>query len=163
MKKTFKSLGLTRSKLNNTSTQIFSYGSRTPLQQLGTIELSTEVSDLKCNVLYHVVAGDSGNLMGKQTSTYLGLITVNKLVNAVHLGTNIKNIISEYKDRFQGLGLLKDFKLKIHIDPTVQAVAQSVRRMPYTTRERVDKKIKELLDADIIEKLKDLHHGYHRW
>ena len=50
-------------------------------------------------------------------------------------------------------GKLSDYQLKLHIDPEVKPVAQKPRRIPYPLKEKVTKKINELLDLDIIEKV----------
>ena len=50
------------------------------------------------------------------------------------------------------MGKLKDFELKIHIDSEVRPVAQSPRRIPFGLKKKVEDKLTELLDADIIEK-----------
>ena len=57
----------------------------------------------------------------------------------------------EYKELFQGVGKLTNFQLKIHVDENVTPVAQPVRRIPYSIREGVEKKLDELLNLDIIE------------
>lgn len=46
---------------------------------------------------------------------------------------------------------LKNFKLMLHIDENVTPVAQQVRRIPFAMREKVEAKLKELQDMDIIE------------
>ena len=48
---------------------------------------------------------------------------------------------------------MKDFAVKLHIDETVVPVAQKVRLMSFSIRKRVAKKIHELLEKDIIEKV----------
>ncbi|CAB3981067.1 Hypothetical predicted protein [Paramuricea clavata] len=62
------------------------------------------------------------------------------------------NIKQKFPECFQGVGKLKDFELNIHIDPEVRPVAQSPRRIPFGLRKKVEDKLSELLDADIIEK-----------
>ena len=52
---------------------------------------------------------------------------------------------------FNGVGLLKGCELKLHIDDSVKPVAQHVRRIPFGLREKVDKKLDELLELYIIE------------
>jgi hypothetical protein len=51
------------------------------------------------------------------------------------------------------VGKLKNFQLKLHIDEDVVPVAQSVRRIPYSVRKKVEDKISELENLDIIEKV----------
>ena len=54
---------------------------------------------------------------------------------------------------FTGVGKLKDFKLKMHVDPNVPPVAQKLRRVPFALRDKVKAKIDELLEGDIIERV----------
>ena len=56
-----------------------------------------------------------------------------------------------YSALFNGVGLLKGCELKLHIDDSVKPVAQHVRRIPFGLREKVDKKLDELLELYIIE------------
>ena len=56
---------------------------------------------------------------------------------------------------FTGVGLLKGYELKLHIDESVKPVAQPVRRIPFGLREKVDKKLDQLLGLDIIEEVPD--------
>ena len=48
---------------------------------------------------------------------------------------------------------MKDYKLKIPIDDSVQPVVQPVRRVPYHLRNKLSKKLDELESLDIIEKV----------
>ena len=52
---------------------------------------------------------------------------------------------------FTGIGKLKDFELKLHIDETVRPVVQPRRRILVHFLEKADAKLDELLKADIIE------------
>ena len=54
---------------------------------------------------------------------------------------------------FTGVGKLKDFELKLHVDPNVPPVAQKLRRVPFALRDKVKAKIDEVLDGDIIERV----------
>jgi len=63
------------------------------------------------------------------------------------------DIRRRYHDLFTGIGLLKDYDLKLHVDESVKPIAQPVRRTPLGLREKVGKKLDELLQADIIEEV----------
>ena len=52
---------------------------------------------------------------------------------------------------FSGVGKLKDWTVQLHIDPNVKPVAQPIRRTPFSLRSKVEEKVKELIDLDIIE------------
>ena len=54
---------------------------------------------------------------------------------------------------FSGLGKLKGYQLKFHIDKKIQPVAQPVRRIPFSTRAKVEQKIEELVQLDVLEKV----------
>ena len=52
---------------------------------------------------------------------------------------------------FRSVGRLKDYQLKIHIDPEVTPVAQPQRCVPFHVPKDVEKKPQELQDLDFIE------------
>ena len=51
------------------------------------------------------------------------------------------------------LGLLKGYELKLQIDDSVKPVAQPVHRILFGLRKKVEKKLEELLQADIFEEV----------
>ena len=69
------------------------------------------------------------------------------------VGNDIDGIVDRFPKVFSGVGKLSGYQLKLHIDPEVKPVAQKPRRIPYPLKEKVTKKINELLDLDIIEKV----------
>ena len=48
--------------------------------------------------------------------------------------SNTWKLVREFPELFTGLGKLKDYKVKLHIDETVQPVAQTHRRIPFHVR-----------------------------
>ena len=62
-----------------------------------------------------------------------------------------KEILCDYKEIFEGVGRLRGYQVKLHVHPEVPAVAQPVRRTPFSLREKVKKKTEELVAMDIIE------------
>ena len=63
------------------------------------------------------------------------------------------DIVKNFPDVFTGVGKLKDYQLKLHVNKDVKPVAQPVRRLPFGLREKVDKELDELLNEDIIEEV----------
>ena len=57
----------------------------------------------------------------------------------------------QYPEVFNGLGKLNTKQVELHIDKTVDPVAQPLRRTSFNLRNKVDKKVKELIDLDVIE------------
>lgn len=76
-------------------------------------------------------------------------------------GGGLESCIREkYKALCTGVGLFKGYELKLHIDESVKPVAQPVCRIPFGLCEKVDKKLDELLELDIIEEVPDGPSGW---
>jgi hypothetical protein len=50
------------------------------------------------------------------------------------------------------MGNLKNKEVKLEIDPDVQPVAQKARRIPYSMKDQVNRKLREMEEQGIIEK-----------
>ena len=50
-------------------------------------------------------------------------------------------IMSDYKEVFDGVGKLKDYQVKLHVNPNVPPVAQPVSRTSVSLRDKVKKKV----------------------
>ena len=61
---------------------------------------------------------------------------------------------------FTGVGLSKGYELKLHIYKSVKPVAKPVHRIPFGLQEKVDKKLDQLLELDIIEEVPDGPSGW---
>lgn len=72
-----------------------------------TIEIKSKIAVGK----FYVVKGNCGTLLGYQSAVDLGIIPV---IN--RLSTDVNEIWEEFADLFQGIGKMKDVKVKIHID-----------------------------------------------
>ncbi|CAC5397235.1 unnamed protein product [Mytilus coruscus] len=84
-------------------------------------------------------------LLSRNTAEQLGVL---QLVHSVSEPGTIKD---KYPECFTGVGKLKSFQLQIPIDPDVEPVIQPMRRVPFNLRDKLAKKLDELLDLDIIE------------
>ena len=63
------------------------------------------------------------------------------------------DIVKNFPDVFTGVGKLKDYQLKLHVNKDVKPVVQPVRRLPFGLREKVDKKLDDLLKEEIIKEV----------
>ena len=52
------------------------------------------------------------------------------------------------------MGLLKNYKAKLHIDKEIAPVQQQIRRIPVHTRDKVTVETKRLIKLNIIEPVK---------
>ena len=128
--------------------QLYAYGTKEPLKTLGTFTCAVEVDDKRVYAEFVVIDGTGKPLLGKETAVNLGVLKIGLNVNSV---STPKDIVNNYKECFQGIGKLKDYKLKLYIDPNVKPVAQAQYRMPFTLRDKVSKELKKLEESDIIE------------
>jgi len=105
-----------------------------------------------CKTDFVVVNGDGRSLLCRETAEKLGLLRLglSHTVNVVNTEADIKE---NYKELFNGVGLLRDYELKLNIDDPVKPVAQPVRRIPFGVREKVERKLDELLERGIIEEV----------
>ena len=101
-----------------------------------------------------VVKGDHAALLGRKTAEELGVLRVGLAADVYFTGGLTKNKLREiYPQAFTGPGKLKNYQLKLNIDDSVTPVAQPIRRIPFSKREKVVKKLKELENLDVIEKV----------
>ena len=96
-------------------------------------------------------------MLSKNTAEKLQLVQIiNENINTTNSKNhgNVDNIIEQYKDVFQDVGKLKEFKLTFHIDKSVSPVVQPSRTIHYNLRQNLLGNFIELEGNDIIEKVK---------
>nr|XP_058962028.1 uncharacterized protein K02A2.6-like [Pocillopora verrucosa] len=141
------------------SKKLFAYGQTEPIEVLGTFEaeIYCEDSAKSCLDEFTVVKGPGKTLLGKYTAEKLNVLRVGPpstpLACTITSEGDAGDVLKDFADIFQGVGKLKDFQLKLHINKNVKPVAQPVRRLPFGLRDKVDKKLDELLQEDIREEV----------
>ena len=129
--------------------RLFTYGSKIPLNILGTITVNAEYNGKQIPAQFVVVDNQrAGCLLGHKSATQLDLLHIARSVNSVHSEELSAKIHAKV---FEGVGKLKDFQQAIHVDPTIQPVAQSPRHVPFHVCRQVEAKLDELQCLDIIE------------
>lgn len=128
---------LVENQVKNPNKTFKAYGSQNPLTVLGafdsTIMVNNGLPGIKAT--FYVVKDGTRNLLGKDTATRLGVLKLGIGVNAID-------------GRFPKF---KDVQIHIPIDMSVKPVSQPCRRVPIPLEAKINKKIQELLDLDIIE------------
>ena len=128
--------------------KLYAYGSEKPLRVLGSFTALASIGDSETQAEFIVIDGTGEPLLGRGTASELGVLKIGANVMSVNEGVAV---MDKYKEVFEGVGKLKDYQLKLHIDPNVTPVAQQVRRIPYSLKDKVKEKIDELVELDIIE------------
>ena len=140
-------------QLGRASTKLFAYGSDEQLPLLGQFTTVVETSRKFTPACLHVVKGNFGSLMSYKTASALDLVRVE--INTVQKNDNVlvtvDDLEQKYPSLFRGIGKLKNFEVKLHIDENVQPVAQAARRIPFHLRKRVAATLRDLESQGIIE------------
>ena len=141
-------------KLQPTKVQAFPFNTKQPVHFEGKFETLVESKEKYCLATFYVMKEQkAGCLLSANTAQELGLISLN--LNQVHSSNtkddNVRAIIDEYKQVFEGLGKLKDDDVKLNIDKEAIPQAQQPRRIPFHIRKKVEDALKELENQDIIE------------
>ena len=100
--------------------------------------------------MFYVVKQSRGNLLSFRTGMSLGVVNIVRSVTSAHECV-VKQLLSEFSSVFEGVGLLKNHEVKLHIDSNVTPVYQKHRRVPFAVREKVENEIKRLTEQGIIE------------
>ena len=139
---------------------VYPYGSEEPLPVLGKFTANVTVGKTSLdNVEFIVIEGSGQALLERATASDLGVLKTGQNVHTISKSVDIKQpqgiaeIFNKFPGCCEGIGKLKDFQLKIPIDDTVEPIAQPMRRVPYHLRDKLSKKLDELLELDIIEEV----------
>lgn len=130
-------------RLQKSAAQLFAYGSAKPLKTMGKFTATIE-SNHRVNVAdIHVISGNAGCLLSFKVASDLSLLTLH--INTVQgCPLTSEYVAARYPQIFDGIGKLKDFEVKLHIDSTGPPVAQNTRRIPFHMRQKVATALEEL-------------------
>ena len=138
-------------KLERTSKKLLPYGSEESLGILGKFTGRTEVNNRAVAAEFIVVDGGEQGLLGRRTAQKLGVLKLGPRAATVNAPNAEPPEVQKFPHCFQEPGKLKDHKVKIHIDETVPPVAQSPRRVPFSLRGKLEKKLDELVEMGVME------------
>ncbi len=154
----FKKINVSNSlQLSKFTKNVYTYGSKLPLETVGCCELKCCVrGSHEVNIKFVVIDKNVPTLIGREDSMNLGILSLR--CNSTNAPRPKDHIMADMKAKypavFSGLGKLKDYKLKFHINKDVQPVAQPMRRIPFSRRVKVIEKLKKLEELDVIERVK---------
>ena len=125
--------------------KLYSYGSDEPPTTAGEFETGLCYQDKVYPACFVVVKEKSRAILSRQTSEVLGILKID--INTVSHDA----LLEEYPECFQGVGKLKGFQAKLHIDESVKPIAQKLRPPPFGLRDKIEQKLEELVKSEIIE------------
>ncbi|XP_055916386.1 uncharacterized protein LOC129949139 [Eupeodes corollae] len=112
-----------------------------PLTTIGIFEATVQTTSKCCVADFYVVKDYGKALIGYETGIPLGVMKIGENINQVEQQSSMSKI--------------KGFVVDIPLKENVKPVAQPYRRVPVPLEEAVDKKIDELLEQGIIEKVNE--------
>lgn len=143
-------------KREPSSVKIYGYHSKVPLSVLGKFSTTLESETKKLHAKFFVVKGSSGFLLSWKTSQDLSLLQtvqqVKLLPSKLEAGTP-SGLLAEYDDLFHGLGKLKNYQIKLHIDEEVPPVAQPHKRVPFHVRKQLEEQLRRDEELGVIERI----------
>ena len=95
-----------------------------------------------------VIDGNGVPLLGRDTTMNLGVLKIGVDIAIVSDKAKIQDM---YPELFQGIGKLDTHQVKLHVNQSVEPVAQPLRRIPFNLQGKVEQKLDELLEPDITE------------
>ena len=95
-----------------------------------------------------VIKGKNGNLLSYDTS-----VDLNIMPKFATVSSKVTKLCYEYSEIFNGIGKLKDFQVKIHIDESVKPVVQPHIRILFHICKLVESELERLEKLDIIERV----------
>ena len=136
-----------------TKAKIRVYGSEDPIELAGQFKTTIQSSTGQhTDATFYATTGQYKCILGYQSSTELGLITLN--VNSLTQQGNptVEKILHRHHNLFQGTGNLKGVEVTLQIDKSITPVAQAPRRIPHHLKKKVNDKLQEMRESGIIER-----------
>ena len=140
--------------------KIFPYQAQEQLKIIGTFNAHIPSNDRTIAVKIHVVRGKGGAIRDKETPERFDLLRVGPVsrdslpVNTISSSAAnplLMDILERNAKLFSRTGKLKNFQLKLHINPDVTPVQQPIRSIPFHTRKNVEEELQKL---NIVERVK---------
>lgn len=116
----------------------------------GTLETNLTIGTSSMKVAFYVMNEKGKILIGSDTAKKMKVLNV----GIAHINTMNKDT-SGVRNKPKPLNKIKDVLIRIPIDESITPVQQRYRRTPVALEEAANRKIQEMLDRDIIEKIEE--------
>ncbi|PAA93919.1 hypothetical protein BOX15_Mlig008473g1 [Macrostomum lignano] len=141
--------------LQTTRTKVFAFLSSEPLSILGACSLQVTTGQDSQEVRFIVVPGDGVNILGREASTSLRLLSLGPQVRAI-AAAETENaetlaLAKQFPELFKGLGKVKGVSVQIGIKPDARPVCHPPSRVPVHLREALDRELDEQERLQIIQ------------
>ena len=98
------------------------------------------------DVEFLAIKGKGRPILGRKTAMNLAVLKITT--------PEVNLVEDEFQDLFsEKIGKLTNYEVELHLKPNAKFVAQPCRRIPYSQRRKLEKKLTELEKMDIIERV----------
>ena len=137
----FKNLNAPALKIKPTSINIFAYGRSAPLTVRGTFKTTVSYKKNRVTATFFIVQSTPqarcGNLLSAKTAQELKLLYYTfAMSRSASNSTAADQLVEDMPQLFEGMGKLKNVKVKFYVDQSVQPTAQPHRRIPFHLRKK---------------------------
>ena len=124
-----------------------------PIPVFGEARCAVTFGRTSIPVNWHIISGSCEPILSGNAALQLGIIQFNKsedtfqpilMIKKENQG-NLQDILAKYPDNFNGLGKLKDYKVKLHCNPDVKPVNVPAHPFFYHLQERAQAAIDEMI------------------
>ena len=116
----------------------------------GTLNLNCEAGGMTGNLPFFVAAVESPPILGLSACQKLNV--VKRVESVAQVPPTKEEVVEEFPDVFAGLGCTAG-SYHIKLDDTVEPVIHPPQRVPYRLLDKLKKKLEELEEKDIIQKV----------
>ena len=143
-------------QLRKTGKRLFAFSQTELLKFKGEFEAEVCIKDKKAYAVFYVFNDNVpvSNLISHKTAHELQLLHVTSVSEQLSNASLGSEITSKFPECFSGVGMLKRSKVKLHVDESIELVAQPVRRLPFGYRDKVADLLVGLQEEEIIEPVK---------
>ena len=145
-----------RPNLKPSSVRIYGYQSKVPLRVLGKFTTALESETKKLSDKLYVMGGSGGSLLSWKTSQGINLVQTVQQIGDQRSKTETNtpaSLIEEYDDLFHGVGKLKNYQIKLHIDENVPPVARPHRRVLFHVRKQLEEQLRRDEELGVVERI----------
>lgn len=130
-----------------------------PIKVHGEARCAVTYGSTSVPVVWHIISGDCEPILSGNSSLQLGIIEFKKpeetfqpilMIESVEK-EELQNILARYPQNFHGLGKLKNYQTKLHVNKDIKPVNVPAHSFPYHLQARAQAEIDEMIRNDVIE------------
>ena len=142
-------------QLQSTEARLRTYTGES-LPVLGSITVTVHHNNQQKTLPLLIVQGEGPSLLGRDWLEHLQLDWA--AIHKICSGEDVQVMLDRHAEVFkEELGSLRDTKVKLHVDPSVQPKSCKPRRVPFSVKHKVEVELQRLQEESVIEPVQFSH------